>query len=165
VRVLAGDGTVVVDADEACVVGDPMHAQRGDLGGFVVAPGPEQAGALADLFDLPLAEELADGVVEESGGRLGQVPPAVHQLVPAAPRRWCEHDELRVDGAEVDWWVEERGDGEVIVHAVTVDALARGLAWAGGAWASRGALAEVLLDPSSLAGVLLDDAFSGGRYA
>jgi len=65
----------------------------------------------------------------------------------------------------VDWWVEERGDGEVIVHAVTVDALARGLAWAGGAWASRGALAEVLLDPSSLAGVLLDDAFSGGRYA
>jgi hypothetical protein len=53
----------------------------------------------------------------------------------------------------------------VIVHAVTVDALARGLAWAGGAWASRGALAEVLLDPASLAGVLLDDAFSGGRYA
>ncbi len=161
-RVLAGGGTVVVDAGEACVVGDPMHAQRDDLGGFVVAPGPEQAAALADLFDLPLAEDLADGVVEEPVERvqsLGEVPPAVQQLVPAAPRRWCEHDELRVDGAEVDWWAGPHGDGEVIVHAVTLDALARGLAWAGGAWASRGAVAEVLLDPSSLAGVLLDEAF------
>jgi hypothetical protein len=165
VRVLAGDGTVVVDADEACVVGDPMHAQRGDLGGFVVAPGPERAAALADLFDLPLAEDLADGVVEESGGRLAEVPPAVHELVPAAPRRWCEHDELGVDGAEVDWWVDGPAGGEAIVHAVTLDALARGLAWAGAAWASRGALAEVLLDPSSLAGLLLDEAFSAGPYA
>jgi hypothetical protein len=147
VRVLEGDGTVVVDAEDACVVGDPMHAQRMDLGAFVVASGPAQANALADLFDLPLVAELAEGVVEETGGRIADVPAAVRDLVPEVPHRWCEHEELRVDGAEV------------VVHAVTLDGLARGLAWAGGAWASRGAIAEVLLDPASLAVVLLDEAF------
>jgi hypothetical protein len=132
-----------------------MHAQRNDLGGFVVAPGPEQAAALADLFDLPLAQDLAEGTVEETGARAADVPPAVRHVVPAAPVRWCEHDELRVDGAEVDWWV----DGQGLVHAATLDALARGLAWAAGAWASRAALAQVLVDPASLAEVLLDEAF------
>jgi hypothetical protein len=155
VRVLEGDGTVVVDADQACVVGDPMLAQRTDLGGFVVAPGPRQAAALADLLDLPLAADLAAGVVDEAGAQLAAVPAEVHELLPAAPAQWCEHEELRVDGAEVDWWL----DGDGLVHAVTLDALGRGLAWAAGAWAARGALGEVLLDPASLAGVLLDQAF------
>jgi hypothetical protein len=108
-------------------------------------------------------------VVDETGGRLADVPAAVRDLVPEAPGRWCEHDELLVDGAEVDWWVDGRADGERVVHAVTLDALARGLAWAGGAWASRAAVADVLLDPASLAAVLLDEAFgpavSSGRTA
>jgi hypothetical protein len=156
VRVLEGDGTVIVDAEQACVVGDPMLVQRTDLGGFVVAPGARQAAALADLLDLPLAADLAAGVVDEAEGQLAAVPAQVHELLPAAPVRWCEHEELRVDGAEVDWWV----DGDGLVHAVTLDALARGLAWAAGGWAARGALAEVLLDPAALAGVLLDEAFA-----
>jgi hypothetical protein len=159
VRVLEGDGTVVVDAGQACVVGDPMLAQRTDLGAFVVAPGERQAAGLAELLDLPLAAELAAGVVDEAGAQLAGVPPEVHDLVPAAPPRWCEHEELRVDGADVDWWV----DGEGLVHAVTLDALARGLAWAAGAWGARAALAEVLLDPGSLPDVLLDESFSPGR--
>jgi hypothetical protein len=61
-----------------------------------------------------------------------------------------------VDGAEVEWWVDEDG----LVHASTLDGLARGLAWAAGAWERRSALAEVLLDPAALPGVLLDEAFS-----
>jgi hypothetical protein len=175
VRVLEGDGTVLVDAEDACVVGDPMHAQRTDLGAFVVASGPVQATALADLFDLPLAADLTEGLVEETGveetgveetrGRIADVPAAVRDLVPGVPSRWCEHEELRVDGNEVDWWVDGGSDDrrDALVHAVTLDGLARGLAWAGGAWASRGAIAEVLLDPASLAEVLLDEAF--GRPA
>jgi hypothetical protein len=165
VRVLEGDGTVVVDAEldtyGACVVGDPMHAQRDDLGGFVVAPGAEAAAALADLLDLPMAVDLAEGDVDEAGARQADVPAVVHELLPGAPRRWCEHDDLRVDGAEVDWWV----DGDGLVHAATLDALARGLAWAAGAWGARSALAEVLLDPASLPAVLLDEAFSGAGDA
>ena len=72
VRVLAAVrtelvGTEVVDADRASVAGDPMVLQRGDLGPFVVVPGASAARDLADLLDLPLAADLARGVVDESG--------------------------------------------------------------------------------------------------
>jgi CHAT domain-containing protein len=83
------------------------------------------------------------------------VPVPVAVVLPAAPGRWCEHDQLLVDGVEVDWWVDGAG-----VHACTLDGLARGLAWACGAWTLRGALEEVLLDPGALGEVLLDEAFS-----
>jgi hypothetical protein len=159
VRVLdAGGGTAVVDADHACVVGDPMHVQRQDLGPFVVAPGARPAAALADLLDLPLAADLARGEIAEGGeeaGRLADVPPAVAAVLPDAGRRWCEHELLRVDGVEVDWWVDASG----FVHASTLDGLSRGLAFAAGAWPLRAALAEVLLDPGALPAVLLDEAF------
>jgi hypothetical protein len=94
-------------------------------------------------------------VVDEAGARVGDVPPEVHAVLPSAPRRWCEHEELRVDGVDVAWWVDRDG----LVHATTLDALARGLAWAGGAWGARAAVAEVLVDPSTLGTVLLDEAF------
>jgi hypothetical protein len=63
-----------------------------------------------------------------------------------------------VDGVDVDWWVEGHGR-EALVHASTYDGLARGLAWAAGAWRRRGAVADVLADPESLAGAVVDEAF------
>jgi hypothetical protein len=159
VRVLgAGAGTRVVDAGDACVVGDPMVAQRSDLGPFVVAPDPEGAEALAAALDLPLAAELAPGAIEETG-RPVAVPAGVAALLPDAAATWCEHDQLIVDGVEVDWWVDSGG----LVHASTLDGLARGLAHEAGAWTVRSALAEVLLDPGALPRLLLDEAFSGVR--
>jgi hypothetical protein len=161
VRVLAAAGTEVVDAEWACVVGDPMLLQRADLGRFVVGPGPRAARALADLLDLPLAAELARGVVDETGARRAEVPAEVRALLPGAATRWCEHDELLVDGAEVDWWVDAPADG--LVHAATLDGLARALAFAAGAWDLRWALADLLLDPAGLPATLVDQAFGGRR--
>jgi hypothetical protein len=165
VRVVLTDGsTAVVDADEVCVVGDPMRLQRSDLAPFVVAPDADGAAALAAALDLPLAAELAAGEVAEEGeaaGRRAPVPAAVAAVLPGAARTWCEHEVLLVDDAEVDWWVDAGG----LVHAATLDGLARGLAYEGGAWPSRWALAAVLVDPAGLPAVLLDEAFSPGRDA
>ncbi len=165
VRVVLADGrTAVVDADEVCVVGDPMRLQRSDLAPFVVAPDAEGAAALAAVLDLPLAADLAAGEVAEEGdaaGRRAPVPAAVAAVLPGAARTWCEHEVLLVDDAEVDWWVDDGG----LVHAATLDGLARGLAHEAGAWSFRWSLAAVLVDPAELPAVLLDEAFSPGRGA
>jgi hypothetical protein len=159
VRALLPDGrTQVVDAEDVCVVGDPMHAQRGDLAPFVVAPEARGAAALAAALDLPLAADLAAGAIEETGRQVA-VPAVVGALLPHAATTWCEHEELVVDGVEVDWWVDPGG----LVHASTLDGLARGLAYQAGAWPARSAVAEVLLDPAALPRLLLDEAFSRGR--
>ena len=179
VRVLDGAGTRVVDAAAAVVVESPMYLQRSDLGGTVPAP-PDLAAALADLLDLPLAGELAGGVVSEPGDGAGQrapVPPAVREILPQAPPTWCEHDALLVDGCEVEWWVSQPPDSgpesgagparplaaEPVVHASTLQGLARGLAWAAGAWHRRLHVAEALLDPAGAAGLLIDEAFGTTR--
>jgi hypothetical protein len=159
VRVLGAEArTQVVDAGEACVVGDAMYLQRSDLAPFVVAPDAEGAAALAAALDLPLAADLAPGAVEETG-RPVAVPGGVAALLPDVATTWCEHDRLIVDGVEVDWWVDSGG----LVHASTLDGLARGLASEAGAWSARSALAEVLLDPGALPRLLLDEAFSRVR--
>src|SRR5205085_139482 len=80
VRVLDGAGSRVVDPGEAVVVDDPRWLQRDDLGGLVVAPAG-RAEPLADLLDLDLASERADGRVT-SHGRVVPVPDAVHALLP-----------------------------------------------------------------------------------
>lgn len=145
------DGTAVVDRDGAVVADDARWLQRTDLGGLVVAPA-QHAAALADLLDLPLASELADGVVQTQGTALA-VPSAVAAVLPAAPRTWHEHDELRVDGHEVDWWVS---GGQV--HAATADGLARGLAFAAGRWAARHAVAALLAEPADVVRMQVEDA-------
>jgi hypothetical protein len=115
--------------------------------------------ALADLLDLDLASEAADGRVTSSGVEV-DVPSVALALVrqggssdrePLA--RWVEHDDLRVDGARVDWWVAGG-----VPHASTADGLARALAWAAGAWHLRHALAAVLTDPAGAQRQLLEDA-------
>ncbi|GAA4360281.1 sacsin N-terminal ATP-binding-like domain-containing protein [Angustibacter luteus] len=150
-RVLDGDRIRMSDASAAVVPDDPRWLQRGDLGGLVVAPF-DRAPALADLLDLDLAGERADGAVTSAGSR-ADVSDVVRALLPTAPRTWVEHDALTVDGHAVDWWVDVDG----AAHAATSDGLARALAWAAGAWSARYLLAEVLADPGSLGWRLAED--------
>jgi hypothetical protein len=167
VRVLSdpadgGSGTRVVDSSAAVVVDDPMWMQRTDLGGQVVAPGVA-AQRLADLLDLPLASEAAAGAVDDSDERAERdVPEAARVLVPGVPARWWEHDDLRVDGQEVDWWVDEGG----APHAATGEGLARALAYAAGQWEQRHALTVILLEPDRLAELLAESAYdeAGGQW-
>jgi hypothetical protein len=122
---------------------------------------PPLAAALADLLDLPLAGELGAGVVDESGagGQRQPTAPEVLRLLPGAPTTWCEHDQLIVDGVEVDWWVN--GDGpEAVVHTATTDGLALGLAWAAGRWELRGLVAGLLAEPETAPDVMIDQVFS-----
>ena len=158
VRVLDGLTTQVVRVRDAVVVDGPAWLQRTDLGGAVVAPTPRAAASLADLLDVPLAGELALGKVEETG-QVAPTPPAVRVLLPGVPPTWCEHEDLVVDGMDVDWWVEGHGT-DATVHACTSEGLARGLAWAAGGWQRRGAVADVLADPEVLAAAVVDEAFS-----
>ena len=151
VRVLDGSGSRVVPPAQAVVCADPRWLQRSDLGGLVVVAA-DRAGDLAGLLDLPLSSELADGAVV-ADGTVADVPPEVATLVPDAPGQWCEHDELRVDGVAVSWWVDRAG-----VHAATTDGLARGLCFAAGAWAARHAVAHLLTEPGDAVRLATEDA-------
>jgi len=161
VRAVVGLSTEVVSADSAVVVEAPMYRQREDLG-HQLPVSPDSAAALADLLDLPLAGELAPGVVDESRPDNVEIQPTaaeVLRLLPTAPATWREHDQLLVDGYEVDWWVNGTGPGAV-VHAATTDGLARGLAWAAGRWELRGLVAGLLAEPELVAEVMMDQVFS-----
>lgn len=151
VRVLDGPGSRVAPSAQAVVPDDPRWLQRSDLGGQVVVRAA-LAAALADLLDLPLASELADGLVS-AGGVPADVPSAVRSVLPRSPVQWLEHDELLVDGVEVQWWVDQAG-----VHAATTDGLAQGLAWASGDWPARHAVAWVLAEPGDVVRLAVEDA-------
>ncbi|MGW7683082.1 sacsin N-terminal ATP-binding-like domain-containing protein [Kribbella sp. NPDC054772] len=151
VRVLGTDGvTRVTDVDRAVVVDAPMWIQRTDLGGFVVGSGAAADG-LSDLFDVPLAQEVAEGKIDGTGAE-ADVPAIVRELVPEVPPVWWEHEELTVDGVEVDWWV----DADRTPHAATFDGLAKALAWAAGRWDQRHVIRAVLNEPDRSVELLLD---------
>ncbi|MFC4615424.1 sacsin N-terminal ATP-binding-like domain-containing protein [Cellulomonas algicola] len=153
VPALVGVGRVaVVRADDAAVADRPMWWQRTDVA--AVVPGSART---AELLDLPLVDELAAGEVG-SGGEVVDVPAEARALLPDAPATWVEHDDLTVDGAPVDWWVEGAGR-DAVVHAVHVSGLAAGLAQAAGRWAARFAVETVLVDPTRAAEVALDAAW------
>lgn len=155
VPALVGPGRVaVVHAQDAAVASRPMWWQRTDVAALV--PGTH---ATARVLDLPLVEELAEGEVG-AGGEVSPVPDGVRALLPGAPATWVEHEDLTVDGAPVEWWVEGDGAGAV-VHAVHVAGLAAGLAQAAGRWAARYAVEAVLADPSRAAEARVDAAFDG----
>ena len=78
-------------------------------------------------------------------------------LLPDAPDTWVQHDDLLVDGAPVDWWVEDS-----VVHAVHLAGLAAGLAQAAGRWDLRYAVEVLLTDPDRAAEIALD-VVEGGR--
>ncbi|MDX2969496.1 hypothetical protein [Kribbella solani] len=151
VRVLDLDGrTRVTGTDDAVVVDGPMWVQRADLGGFVVGSGAAADG-LGDLFDVPLAQEVAEGKIDGAGAE-AEVPGLVRELVPEVPAMWWEHDELTVDGVEVSWWVDTDG----APHAATFDGLAKALAWSAGRWDRRHVIRAVLNEPHRSVELLLD---------
>ncbi|WP_350275340.1 hypothetical protein [Kribbella sp. HUAS MG21] len=151
VRVLGTDGvTRVTDADRAVVIDGPMWVQRADLGGFVIGSGAAADG-LSDLFDVPLAQEVAEGKID-GPGTAADVPAIVRELVPQVPAVWWEHEELTVDGVEVSWWVDADGGP----HAATFDGLAKALAWAAGRWDQRHVIRAVLNEPDRSVELLVD---------
>jgi len=154
VRVLGEDGlTRITEAGNAVVVDGPMWLQRTDLGFFIVASGAAADG-LSDLFDVPMAQEVAEGKIDGEG-TAADVPPIVRDLVPQVPPTWWEHEELRVDGVEVSWWVDSGG----APHAATFDGLAKALAWASGRWGQRHVIRAVLNEPDRSSELLVDAAY------
>jgi hypothetical protein len=144
----------LVEADRVTVADAPMWCQRTDLGPLWPAAAGT-AGTVAQLLDLPLASELADGELHEEG-RAAPVPAAAVAVLGDAPAGWVEHDDLWVDGEPVDWWVDRAG----VPHAVHLAGLAAALAQVTGRWHRRWAVEAVLVDPDRLAEVLRDDALS-----
>ncbi|MEU8224350.1 hypothetical protein [Kribbella sp. NPDC048915] len=154
VRVLGEDGvTRMTTPDRAVVVDGPMWVQRDDLGDFVIGSGAAADG-LSDLFDVPLAQEVADGKID-GAGTPADVPPEVRALVPEVPASWWEHEELTVDGVEVSWWVDADG----APHAATFDGLAKALAWACGRWDRRHVIRAVLNEPVRTTELLIDSIY------
>ncbi|MER7637855.1 molecular chaperone Hsp90 [Streptomyces sp. NPDC126522] len=138
------DGEVtVVDAADAVVVDSP------DLLPFttgvpLLPVRPSRAAELADLFQVRRLSESVTGEVTSEGTE-HDVPDAVRVLLgPLTPATYVEHDELVVDGTEIDW----RRNRDGVLHASTLEGVAAGLAWAAGQWPRRFEVAALLEDPS-----------------
>jgi hypothetical protein len=138
------DGRVeVVDAADAVVVDSP------DLlpftSGMPLLPvRPARAAELAELFQVRRLSESVTGSVDSEGTE-HDVPESVRVLLGArTPETYVEHEELFVDGVELDWRLTN--DGEL--HAATLEGVAAGLAWAAGQWPRRFEVAALLEDPS-----------------
>ncbi|MGV9528068.1 sacsin N-terminal ATP-binding-like domain-containing protein [Streptomyces cellulosae] len=138
------DGRVeVVDASEAVVVDSP------DLlpftAGVPLLPvRPARAAELAELFQVRRLSESVTGRVDSEGTE-HEVPEAVRVLLgPRTPASYVEHEELVVDGVEIDWRLTDDG----VLHAATLEGVAAGLAWAAGQWPRRFEVAALMEDSS-----------------
>ncbi|MGW7407056.1 sacsin N-terminal ATP-binding-like domain-containing protein [Streptomyces sp. NPDC054833] len=138
------DGRVeVVDAADAVVVDSP------DLlpftSGVPLLPvRPSRAAELAELFQVRRLSESVTGSVDSEGTE-HDVPESVRVLLgPRTPDTYVEHEELVVDGVEIDW----RLTGDGVLHAATLEGVAAGLAWAAGQWPRRFEVAALLEDTS-----------------
>ncbi|MFE3161708.1 sacsin N-terminal ATP-binding-like domain-containing protein [Streptomyces sp. NPDC059224] len=138
------DGRVeVVDAADAVVVDSP------DLLPFttgvpLLPVRPARAAELAELFQVRRLSESVTGSVDSEGTE-HDVPESVHVLLgPRTPVTYVEHEELVVDGVEIDW----RLTGDGVLHAATLEGVAAGLAWASGQWPRRFEVAALLEDAS-----------------
>ena len=105
-----------------------MCQQRVELAraphGRPLDPAPAQED-LRQVDSRRLAGRVAEADEDAAaGGEVVPTPGAVLRLLPDAPATWVEHDELRVDGVPVDWWVEGSGS-EAVVHATQLAALAK----------------------------------------
>ncbi|WP_405972616.1 molecular chaperone Hsp90 [Streptomyces sp. NBC_00988] len=146
------DGEVtVVDAADAVVVDSP------DLlpftAGVPLLPvRPSRAAELAELFQVRRLSESITGEVTSEGTE-HDVPESVRTLLgPLTPATYVEHDELVVDGVEIDW----RRTRDGALHASTLEGVAAGLAWAAGQWPRRFEVAALLEDPSRTAELARD---------
>jgi hypothetical protein len=144
VRVVRDGAIVVADATDAVVVDQPdLLPLLGNLG--VLPASLDDAAAVADALDLPLASELADfAIVSEGTSRDDCV---VHDRLLVAdvegrptPVRWrFTDDTLHVDASTLAF------------------GLGRGRAWSSGDWRSRHLLTELFASPDE-AGLLAAEA-------
>ncbi|MFI7403605.1 sacsin N-terminal ATP-binding-like domain-containing protein [Streptomyces sp. NPDC049541] len=138
------DGRVeVVDAADAVVVDSPDLLPFTE--GVPLLPvRPARAAELAELFQVRRLSESVTGSVDSEGTE-HDVPDSVRVLLGAAtPATYVEHEELVVDGVELDWRLTTDG----VLHAATLEGVAAGLAWASGQWPRRFEVAALLEDPS-----------------
>nr|WP_180218321.1 molecular chaperone Hsp90 [Streptomyces albus] len=140
-RAVREGATVVVDAADA-VVADapdvlPLLADR-----TLLPVAPAYARELAALLEVRLGSEAAGRLVPEAAGEERVVPAAVRQLLPGAPDRYREHEELVIAGVDLDW----RRTPDGTLHAATLEGLASALAWSAGAWPRRFEVSALLED-------------------
>ena len=152
IRVPRGAGTEVVDHVDVVVADAPYWAQLPAI--RLVPAAAERAEALADVLDVPLASERYRVELPDGGEPVAAVPAWISELLPQAPGTYVEHDNLRVGGHPVTWWVV---DGTI--HACTLDGLARGLAWVSGRWSNRLLIGEALREPAAIPMLLMEEAF------
>ena len=138
------DGEVtVVDAADAVVVDSPDLLPF-TAGTPLLPVRPSRAAELAELFQVRRLSESVTGEVTSEGTE-HDVPESVRVLLgPLTPATYLEHDELVVDGVEIDW----RRTRDGVLHASTLEGVAAGLAWAAGQWPRRFEVAALLEDPS-----------------
>ncbi|WP_030243303.1 sacsin N-terminal ATP-binding-like domain-containing protein [Streptomyces sp. NRRL S-455] len=138
------DGRVeVVDAADAVVCDSP------DLlpftSGVPLLPvRPSLAAELAELFQVRRLSESVTGEVTSEGTEHDVPEPVRVLLGRLTPSSYIEHEELVVDGVEIDWRLTDDG----VLHAATLEGVAAGLAWAAGQWPRRFEVAALLEDPS-----------------
>ncbi|GGT76550.1 hypothetical protein GCM10010256_39300 [Streptomyces coeruleorubidus] len=138
------DGRVeVVDAADAVVCDSPDLLPFTE--GVALLPvRPSRAADLAELFQVRRLSESVTGRVTSEGTE-HEVPDPVRVLLgPRTPSSYIEHEELVVDGVEMDWRLTDDG----VLHAATLEGVAAGLAWAAGQWPRRFEVAALLEDPS-----------------
>ncbi|MGW5130558.1 sacsin N-terminal ATP-binding-like domain-containing protein [Streptomyces sp. NPDC004135] len=138
------DGRVeVVDAADAVVCDSPDLLPFTE--GVPLLPvRPSRAAELAELFQVRRLSESVTGQVTSEGAE-HEVPEPVRVLLGRrTPATYVEHDELVVDGVEIDWRLTDDG----VLHAATLEGVAAGLAWAAGQWPRRFEVAALLEDPS-----------------
>ncbi|MFE4665352.1 sacsin N-terminal ATP-binding-like domain-containing protein [Streptomyces sp. NPDC056716] len=138
------DGRVtVVEASDAVVVDSPDLLPFTD--GVPLLPvRPARAAELAELFQVRRLSESVGAVVDSQGAE-HDVPESVRVLLGArTPSSYVEHEELLVDGVEIDWRLTTDG----VLHAATLEGVAAGLAWAARQWPRRFEVAALLEDPS-----------------
>jgi hypothetical protein len=148
--VTAGTGAVgVVPRDEAVIADAPdLVTVAGDRRLLPVAPA--HAADLAAVLEVRRLSESVPGRIDAAASGEGwerEVPDAVRLLLPEAPRTYYEHDELVVDGVDVEW----RRTADGVLHAATLEGVAAGLAWASGRWGRRFEVAALLEDPERVA--------------
>ncbi|WP_314415165.1 sacsin N-terminal ATP-binding-like domain-containing protein [Streptomyces sp. DSM 40484] len=138
------DGEVrVVDAADA-VVADSPDLLPFTAGTPLLPVPPSRAADLAELFQVRRLSESATGEVTSEGAE-HDVPESVRVLLGSStPATYVEHEELVVDGTELDW----RRTRDGVLHAATLEGVAAGLAWAAGQWPRRFEVAALLEDPS-----------------
>lgn len=138
------DGRVeVVDAADAVVVDSPDLLPFTE--GVPLLPvRPSRAGELAELFQVRRLSESVTGSVDSEGTE-HDVPESVRVLLGAStPSSYVEHEELVVDGVEIDWRLTSDG----VLHAATLEGVAAGLAWSTRQWPRRFEVAALLEDPT-----------------